>query len=104
MSAVRIIAPGEPMIDTVAALLQPEGRDYSRSIVVFPGKRPAPFLRKTLSERDGSAIIPPRVFSIDHFIEFLYSEASGTRTPAIDPVDAVALLYEVHRGLEPKLG
>lgn len=104
MSAVRIIPPGEPMIDTVATLLQPEGRDYSRSIVIFPGKRPAHFLRKTLSEREGSAIIPPRIFSIDHFIEFLYSEVGGTRTPAIDPVDAVALLYEVHRGLEPKLG
>ena len=104
MSAVRIIAPGEPMIDAVAALLQPEGRDFSRSIVVFPGKRPAHFLRKTLGERTGSAIIPPRIFSIDHFVEFLHSEATGKQAQAIDPVDAVALLHEVHSGLEPKLG
>ncbi|MEX1274281.1 MAG: PD-(D/E)XK nuclease family protein [Bacteroidota bacterium] len=104
MSAVRIIGPGEPLIDTVAALLHPEERDYSRSIVVFPGKRPAHFLRKALGERNGSAIIPPRIFSIDHFIEFLHAEATGTQAQAIDPVDAVALLYDVHSGLEPKLG
>lgn len=104
MSVVTIISPTEPIIDAVARMLVPEERDYSGSVVVFPGKRPAHFLRKALGERHGSAFIPPRIFSIDHFIEFLFGSITGTSPRLIDPADAAALLHEVHRDLDPKIG
>ncbi len=104
MSEVRIISPRQNLIETVAEYLQPRGKDYSSSIVVFPGKRPAHFLRKLLAERAGSAIVPPRVFSIDHFIEFLLLDMLGDRRKIIDTVDAIAILHDVHLHLDAKLG
>lgn len=104
MSEVRIISPRKNLIETVAGYLRPRGKDYSSSLVVFPGKRPAHFLRKFLAERAGTSIVPPRIFSIDHFIEFLLTDALGDRRKVIDTVDAIAILHDVHLQLDSKLG
>ena len=37
MSDVRIISPHRDLIETVAEHLRPNGKDYSNSLVVFPG-------------------------------------------------------------------
>jgi ATP-dependent helicase/nuclease subunit B len=104
VSEVKIISPRQNLIEVVAGHLRPRGQDYSSSLVVFPGKRPAHFLRKFLAGQAGSAIVPPRVFSIDHFIEFLLAEVLGDRRKIIDTVDAVAILHDVHLQLDSKLG
>ena len=104
MSEVRVISPRQNLIETVAEYLRPRGKDYSSSLVVFPGKRPAHFLRKLLAERAGSSIVPPRVFSIDNFIQFLLSEALADRRKVIETVDAIAILHDVHLQLDSKLG
>ncbi|MDE3058718.1 MAG: PD-(D/E)XK nuclease family protein [Bacteroidota bacterium] len=104
MSAVRSLLPSENFIESLAAMLHPSGSDYSRSIVVFPGKRPSHFLRKSLAERAKHSIIPPRIFSIDNFIDFLFREKLSRRERLAEPLDAVALLYEVHSRTENKLG
>ncbi|MBF0343455.1 MAG: PD-(D/E)XK nuclease family protein [Nitrospirae bacterium] len=70
--------------------------DYSASLVIFPGKRPAHFLRKVLGEAVGGSFIPPRVFSIDAFVDFIYEDGLGMFSPALETIDAVAILYKCH--------
>ena len=104
MSQLRIIASQENLIEAVAESLRHERGDYSNSVVVFPGKRPAHFLRKSLAERAGTSIIPPRIFSIDNFIEFLLTEKLALYRTMLDALDAVALLYDIHLSVDSKLG
>jgi len=105
MSEVRLISPRQDLIRVVAEHLSPrDGNDYSHSIVVFPGKRPAHFLRKLLAQQAGTSIIPPRVFSIDQLMEFILREHMGNHGKLVDTVDAVALLHDVHLQLNQKLG
>jgi CRISPR/Cas system-associated exonuclease Cas4 (RecB family) len=72
-------------------------KDYSSNLVVFPGKRPAHFLRKALAEKERSSFIPPSIFSMDEFIDFIYGEILGHRERKIESIDAVAILYDIHK-------
>lgn len=98
MSIVRLLSPSMNLTDVVANLVG-IAPDLSKSIVVFPGKRPAHVLRKELSARIGSAYLPPRIFSIDLFVEFLHSLTTGTAPPAVNEFDAVALLFDLHAAM-----
>ncbi|HMD15006.1 MAG TPA: hypothetical protein VKI62_10300, partial [Bacteroidota bacterium] len=82
----------------------PDGLDYSRSMVVFPGKRPGHFLRKAIAERVRSSFLPPRVFSIDNFIAYLASDHLGIRRTMLEAEDAAALLFEIHSRGKHKFG
>jgi len=104
VSRAKIVSPRQNLIWMVAEYLRPGGGDYSNSIVVFPGKRPGHFLRRLLTERAGTSIIPPRIFSVDHFVEFLLRDRLGIHTKAIEAVDAIAILHSVHLELDSKLG
>ncbi len=73
------------------------GCDYSNNLVIFPGKRPAHFLRKTLGQRGEGSFIPPKVFSMDGFVDFIYEDVLGLFDPALETIDAVAILYKCHR-------
>ncbi len=77
-------------------------KDYSSSLVIFPGKRPAHFLRKMLASKVGSGFIPPRVFSMDEFVDSLFEGPGSGRK--IESIDAVALLYNIHRKAAMPLG
>ncbi len=97
-----IIPPAKSLIEEVLANLTGEERDYSSSLVVFPGKRPSHFLRKALAAKVGSSFIPPVVFSMDEFIDSLFGELSPAKK--IETIDAVALLYNIHRKAPTPLG
>ena len=64
-----VLPPSVPLVDEAAARLIPEGADFSRNLVVFPGKRPAHFLRKAIAEKRGSGFIPPVIFSMEEFVD-----------------------------------
>jgi ATP-dependent helicase/nuclease subunit B len=96
MSERIVLSPNEHLIGTVAEHLTAEGKDFSTSAVVFPGKRPAHFLRKELARRIGSSFIPPQIFSVDEFILFLYQRAFPFPFKDLETIDAVVLLYEIH--------
>ncbi|RLG57343.1 MAG: hypothetical protein DRN95_05665, partial [Candidatus Hydrothermarchaeota archaeon] len=49
-------------------------KDLSRVVCVFGGKRPALFLRKKLTERIKGSFFPPRIFSIDEFIDYIVTK------------------------------
>jgi len=98
-----VIGSQDSLIKTVVDLLPNDIRDYSRIALVFPGKRPAHFIRKELAVHVGSSFIPPKIFSIDDFVLSLYQQLTEPRKE-LEPIDAIALLYRVHKGLSERLG
>ncbi|MBN1938519.1 MAG: PD-(D/E)XK nuclease family protein, partial [Candidatus Aminicenantes bacterium] len=101
---VRLVPPQESLIEAAAEALAFEDRDYSRSWVLFPERRPAYYLRKYLAGRAGAGFIPPRTFSLDAFVDHVYAERLGLRDRLIDPLDAVALLLDIQRSAPDRLG
>ncbi len=102
--SLEFVSPKTGLIASVAGRLRPKGKDYSRQWVVFPERRPAYYLRKTLAEREGSAFIPPRTGSIETFVDQVYGERMGRRDRMIDALDAVAILFEIHGSGPGRLG
>lgn len=101
---VRLVSPRAGLIAAVAERLPEAGRDFSRSWVVFPERRPSYYLRKTLAERLGGGFIPPRIDSLDTFVNHVYTDGLGRRDRLIDVLDAVALLLEIQRSAPEQLG
>ena len=53
MNRVTIIHPPASLLEAVIGELPARGEELAAAIVVFPGKRPAHFLRKMLAARAG---------------------------------------------------
>ena len=67
-----------------------KGADLSRLALVFPGKRPALFMRRALSGRTKKSFIPPRFFSIDSFIDYtLEKKVFFSKMPSMEACYAV---------------
>ncbi len=98
----RIIPSGQSLIRETLVHLHATGKDFSGSLVVFPGKRPSHFLRKALAARVGSSFIPPVLHSMDQFIDYLCDKPGLMRN--IETIDAVAILYDIHRKAASPLG
>jgi hypothetical protein len=92
------------LIAEVAARLDCRENDYSGSLVVFPGRRPAHFLRKEISRIRGQAFLPPRICSMDEFIDIVCERQEGRGTRKITGIDAVAILFDLHRKALKPLG
>ena len=104
MSRQIIISPSQNLIQEVVKQLPADSRDFSRFVVVFPGKRPAHFVRKALAERIRASLIPPRIFSIDSFIDYLVTERLRVHRKALGNLDAAALLFDIHAHAAHRLG
>ena len=104
MSERIILGPTDRLIEIVSSRLEAQGRDYSHTAIIFPGKRPAHFLRKELAACAGGAIIPPKIFSVDDFILSLYQQLHPEPVHDLEPIDAAALLHTVHQKLKERLG
>jgi ATP-dependent helicase/nuclease subunit B len=94
---VFLISPIKNLIEEIVQNLSGIEKDYSSNLVVFPGKRPSHFLRKALAEKERSSFQPPRIFSMDEFIDYIYVEVLGHRRRKLEPIDAVAILYDIHK-------
>ncbi len=101
MKAYLFQGPADFVAD-ISSHLDCRGNDYSGSIVIFPGKRPAHFLRRRIAEIHGQAFIPPRICSMDEFIDLLCAAQEEDRQ--IDTIDAAAILYDLHRKAPNPLG
>lgn len=96
MKAV-LLQSGTDLVAEVAELLSAEGSDYSENLVVFPGKRPAHFLRKRIAAERDDPFLPPFILSMDEFVDMRYDERSGKRSSRLEAIDAAALLFEIQR-------
>ncbi len=92
MSRVCRVAPGRNLIEAVVDLLPAGETDYSEYLVVFAGKRPAHFLRRSLAMRKGSALLPPEILSLDGFVEYL-CKMGGHENNLIGDMEAAGLLF-----------
>lgn len=102
MTNTLIISPHENIIESTASLLGTPGKDYSGNLVVFPGRRPAHFLRKELAQRVEGSFIPPLILSMDGFVDYVAETVHPARN--VETVDAVAILYQIHRSAPEPLG
>jgi hypothetical protein len=71
---VLLVPPSDHLVEIVAEHMIGMDKDYSSSLVIFPGKRPSHFLRKVLAEKQKSSFIPPLILSMDEFIDHVYDE------------------------------
>ena len=101
---ILLVSPSENLIEKVADHLVGIEKDYSKNLVIFPGKRPSHFLRKTLAEKEKSSFIPPFILSMDEFIDHVYGESLGIPGRKIEPIDAISILYEIHTTSPEHLG
>jgi CRISPR/Cas system-associated exonuclease Cas4 (RecB family) len=102
MSNPLIIDPQENLIEKTASVLRPRGKDYSHNLVVFPGRRPAHFLRKELAQQGKGSFIPPLILSMDGFVDHVVETVHPARS--VETVDAIAILYQIHRSAPEPLG
>src|SRR3990170_3092261 len=101
---VLFISPSENLVEKVAEHLIGIEKDYSSSLVIFPGKRPSHFLRKVLADKEKSSFIPPLIFSIDEFIEHVHDESLGLGGRKLEAIDAISILYTIHAASPEHLG
>ncbi len=94
----------QDLIETLLPLLQGVGKDYSSNLVIFPGKRPAHFLRKALAQKIRGSFIPPVILSMDEFVDSVYEHEKSRPKKRLEAIDAVAVLYDLQRRSPRKLG
>lgn len=78
----HILKPEENMIEILSRRILEEGEDISRCLIIFPGKRPAFFLRKYLAKAKKRALKAPAAFSIDGFMSDVYYKYGPARRMA----------------------
>lgn len=95
----------ENFIENVADLLceriNKGSNDFGAVACVFGGKRPGLFLKRALAKRVKSGFIPPRIFSMDDFMEYVVSEKGSL--PLIGDLDAQYLLYSIAKNVAPAI-
>jgi hypothetical protein len=94
----------QDLIEALVPLLQGMGKDYSSNLIVFPGKRPAHFLRKALAQKIRGSFIPPVILSMDEFVDSVYEHEKSRPKKRLEAIDAVAVLYDLQRRSPRKLG
>lgn len=103
MSTVRILRRGVNLIHEVVALLRGNSMDLDTTLVVFPGKRPGHFVRKSLASARNSGFLAPKILAYDELVDFL-SARLGLHQANLDPLDAAPILFEIHRSLKDSIG
>ena len=104
MNDALIVGQQENLIERTASLLSAHGKDYSHNLVVFPGRRPAHFLRRELAQRGKGSFIPPLILSMDGFMDYVTEAVHAVPVRNVETVDAIAILYQIHRSAREPLG
>ncbi len=97
MSRAIVVGSTRNFIDEVCSLIATGSTDFGSTMIVFPGRRPRYFVLRSLARTMHSAFIPPRIFSLDSFVEFLHGGGDAEPRPQMSDIDAVALLYSLHQ-------
>jgi CRISPR/Cas system-associated exonuclease Cas4 (RecB family) len=101
---ILLLSPSENLVEKSAEQLIGIEKDYSRNLVIFPGKRPSHFLRKVLADKEKSSFIPPLILSMDEFIEHVHGESLGLGGRKLEAIDAISILYTIHAASPENLG
>jgi ATP-dependent helicase/nuclease subunit B len=108
VSREALVIPGSAdLVEEAARLIEESGSPPGECLVVFPGERPAHFLRRRLAASRRGPFIPPRILTRDACADaaFEAQEARAGRVlPRIEDTDAVALLHDLQLASEHPLG
>ena len=88
---ITIIDPKSSLVAKTGELLL-ASRSLADNLVVFPGKRPAHFLRRLLAEKKGSALRAPTIVSMDGVMDLAALEL-GVKGREASRLDLAHLLY-----------
>ncbi len=103
MNPLILIKPEEDMIERISSLLVRTEAYYAENLVVFPGKRPGHYLRRLIAQKTERSFLPPAIFSMDEFINFIFTKTFDYNEAQRG--DVIAILYELsknHRALHPE--
>ncbi|MFH1876389.1 MAG: PD-(D/E)XK nuclease family protein [Candidatus Omnitrophota bacterium] len=89
----------ERLSDMLAGLAP--GGNLGRYVCVFGGRRPALFLNRALAVRFKKSFIPPVIFSIDSFVDYILGESG--KLPCVGELDASYLMYQLVKERAPGL-
>lgn len=78
-----------------------QGKDISKLVFIFGGKRPNLFLKKELSRRIKKSFIPPQFFTIDEFVEYIASKKKAFSK--ISDLDACFTIYDLAKSVAPEI-
>jgi hypothetical protein len=92
----RLLSPNIDMVETIGDYLLEEPACLQEHIIVFPGKRPIHFLRKYLAGRLKRAYFPPRMFSMDEFVDHLYEDRFRIPAPKMTEIDSIPILFSLN--------
>ncbi len=94
---VFVVPPQKSLVELLADTLVQSRQPLPKAWVVFPEKRPGHYLIKALAQRLKKSFLPPKIDSFDGLVDRLYTGGLGLEAPLLTPIDAVSLLYELHR-------
>nr|MBP7216207.1 PD-(D/E)XK nuclease family protein [Candidatus Omnitrophota bacterium] len=77
------------------------GEDLSSLGIVFPGKRPALFLKRSLARAIGGEFFAPAFFSIDEFVEHILTRQGPVQK--ISDLDACFMIYSLAKKISPDI-
>ena len=83
----------------------PQQYDFSSVVIVTPGRRPQFYLRDALARRIKEPFFPPKIFSVEDFIQYLAKKnaiinGSEYSYQPIDITDACFLIYQIIKNLK----
>jgi ATP-dependent helicase/nuclease subunit B len=89
---LTVIGQNESLVEKAGEILLSSAAPEN-CMVVFPGKRPAHFLRRYLAEKKGSALRSPVITSMDGFMDLAAGEL-GIKGREASALDLAYLLYD----------
>jgi len=93
---LTIVPPQVPLIELLADKILSGTQNISRTWVVFPEKRQGYYLRKAMASRIKRSFFPPVIDSFDEFVDRLHDEFLRLDSQALQPIDAISILFELH--------
>lgn len=89
--SLKVIGQDKDLVEETGELLLATGAPEA-CLAVFPGKRPAHFLRRWLAEHKGGALRAPAVTSMDGFMDLAAAEL-GIKGRTASPLDLAEVLH-----------
>lgn len=77
------------------------GNDLSRTAIVFGGKRPALFLKRSIASELGTSFIPPAFFSINEFVHYII--AKNNKISNMTQLEACFAIYTLVKTKVPQV-
>ncbi len=88
---------GENIFKSIMEELDLHSSDFSRNLIVFPGKRPYYFLLNDIARAVCKSFIPPSVLAIDEFIDQIHEKELLIIDRKIDSLSASGIIYSLIR-------